>query len=179
MHRNRNSQHTCECDEVFSYVAVGDSAVICAPVGHYGVNIAECSLTGDSRSKPSGRPCLVGALVNYLVNIFGNHAGVTLCDLEEGLSAVENIQTNHCHWHFGSSSEMRRISAASEIAEICTAPVCSPEHCVDIFIGNVPPALDDPVSVFVLASTCCVKSSSSRVYEVDKSVFRQSFGFPA
>ena len=49
VHRNGDSEHARERDEVFADVAVADSAVVCAPVRHDGVDILERALAGESR----------------------------------------------------------------------------------------------------------------------------------
>ena len=68
------------------------------------------------------------------------------------------------------------MSAASEISEVCGAPVGSLEHSVDILVGDVPPLLHDCVAVLVLADAGGVKRGGAGVDEVDEAVLGNALG---
>lgn len=176
VHRNGDSEHARERDEVFADVAVADSAVVCAPVCHDGVDILERALAGESRSKPGGRPGRVGAHVELVVYLIGQGGGVALSYLKHRAETHDDVDSYHCHGHDSLSLEVRGVSAASEISEVCGAPVGSLEHSVDILVGDVPPLLHDRVAVLVLADAGGVKRGGAGVDEVDEAVLGNALG---
>ena len=176
VHRNGNPEHTCERYEILADVAVADSAVVCAPVSHDGVDILECALASESRSKPCGRPGRVCTHIELLMDIVGQGGGVALCYLKHGDEALDDIDSDHRHGHDSLSLEVRGISAASAVAEIGSAPVGGLEHCADILFSDVPPLLHNGVAVLVLADARGVRRSGAGVDEVDEAVLGYALG---
>ena len=176
VHRNGDSEHARQCDKILADVAVADSAVVCAPVCHDGVDILERALAGESRSKPGGWPGRVGAHVELVVDLIGQGGGVALGYLKHRAETLDDVDSYHCHGHDSLSLEVRGISAASEISEVCGAPVGSLEHSVDILVGDVPPLLHDCVAVLVLADARGVERGGAGVDEVDEAVLGNALG---
>ena len=65
VHRDRDSQHGGQGNQVLADVAVHKRAVVGAPVGHDGVNVGEGALAGELGSKPGGGPSGVGSHIQH------------------------------------------------------------------------------------------------------------------
>lgn len=63
MHRDGNAKHRAERYEQVADMPIAQHAVVCAPVRHHRVNIAEGAAPHRARNEPSGGPCGVRALI--------------------------------------------------------------------------------------------------------------------
>ena len=100
VHGNRNPQHACQCDQIGADVAVCQAAMVRTPVCHNMIYICKCALSGEIGHKPCGRPGFVGSGIQGIVNFIRKVYGVSFCNLQQRLCAVEDIQTNHGYRHF-------------------------------------------------------------------------------
>src|SRR5574344_1628042 len=93
-------------------------------------------------------------------------AGVAFGNLKHRPQTIHHMESKHRNRHLCQSLKMRRESAAAEIFIIGPAPVCRIKAIFNIFLGHIPPLLHPP-----LCRTCAVKGSSSRVNQVNNTVF--------
>ena len=124
VHGNGDAEHGAHGDEVSTDVAVADRAVVCAPVVHYIV----CGLEGRTflavaaRSEPCAGPCIVGSLPESIGNFVGEANSPAFSDLKNRAETLNEIETDHGAGHFSLGYETGRISAATEVAEVCEVP---------------------------------------------------------
>ena len=75
MHADGNAQNGCEADQIRADVPIAEYAVICAPVCHDRIYIAECACPGRVRYEPVSRPGGVGTLIECFLDILGQNDG--------------------------------------------------------------------------------------------------------
>ena len=63
MHADRDSQHGSHADQICADMTIAQRAVICAPICHHSVNIAERALPGNVGRKPVCGPGGIGAFI--------------------------------------------------------------------------------------------------------------------
>ena len=132
------------------------------------VHVRKRTLSRQIRHEPCGRPCLIGTLVQRLMNLVRQVYCIALCDLQQRLCAVENVHANHRHRHLCTGPIVRGEAAAAEIAQICRCPVGRCQHCLNIIGADFPPRLHDRRAIFVPACTGAVQSRCTAVDQVDK-----------
>ena len=97
MHANGDAEHRAKGDKVSTYVTVGDSAVVSAPVIHNRVCIlegraADAVATG---SEPGAGPGIVGSLPDSIGYVVGKIDGPSLSDLKHGAKTLNEIKSYH------------------------------------------------------------------------------------
>ena len=105
MERDRDAEHGRQCDEVGADVSVAERSVVRAPVRHDAVDVLECTLSGEARHEPCGRPGRVGAPVEDGVDLERKLGGIAFGDLEDRAEAVDQIHAAQGDGHAAAGEE--------------------------------------------------------------------------
>ena len=169
VHVNWDAQHGGERDVEVANVAVGHDTVVCAPVVHDLVSAGEGTFAIEDRSKPSGWPSWVGALVEGVVDVIWEIHRVSFRDLEGGAESTNEVEADHGRWHAAACAEAGAEAAAGEVFSDRWVPSGGFEAFLHFRIRDVPEGFHGGLTVdFLLPGA--VESGGAGVDQVEDAV---------
>ena len=105
-----------------------------------------------------------------MVNILRKHNGRAFGNLKRRADAVDEVDAQHGHRHFGKRLEVGRESAAAEIFIVGTAPVGCGKAGGNIRSGHVPPFFYRPGTGFILGSAGAVHGGRAGIDQMNDAV---------
>ncbi len=120
---------------------VADRAMVRAPVVHDAVDVAERALARQLRHKPGGRPGLIGAFDEGLVNLRRDIHGPALGDLKDRPLPLDHADARHGHRHAALRQVAGRETAAAEVLIHGLRPGRRLKALLDFRLGDLPERL--------------------------------------
>src|SRR6266508_2193535 len=94
---------------------IAQGAMICAPVRHHRIDIAEGTLTSEIGNEPVSRPSRICTLVKLMVNFLRQVHSPTFGDWEYRTHSIDQIKAAHRDGHVPARKEVAGITATAEI----------------------------------------------------------------
>ena len=160
-------------------MAVGERAVVSAPVGHDSVSVPEGTLASDAWGEVGCWPGWVSPLADLLLNLLRERDGPTFSELENWAESLDHVDPDDCDRHLFVGEEVRAEATTPEVVKVRHWPVGSLEHSLDVLLGNVPPLLHDWLAISVDRCTTAVESGSTTVPKIEESVLKLASWLPA
>ena len=105
VHTNRYSKHGGKCKQVCANVAISECTMVCSPVGHDGIYVPECTITGQPGHKPGSGPGRIGPFIKNTMNLIRQFDRMALSYLQYGSHSLNNIDPAEGYWHLANRFE--------------------------------------------------------------------------
>ena len=158
-------------------MAIGDCAVVGAPVVHHAVHVLESILCRvEARREPSGRPGRVGTLVEDVVHVLRQAHAPAFGKLQHRPQTCDHIESEHSHRHTLPGHEVRRVAAAAEVIAVRRHPAGGSQAGLHIAPAHLPRGFHHRPALGILHLAGSIKSGRARIDQVDETTRSGSAG---